>query len=374
MFGRRSSAPDPPGSRQITTVDGRVRLSGSLGLDDANRIYHGLRACRPDDKRLVVDLSETTRVDTIARAAVIAGCRPHASRGVTIEITGPLDAASEIERALAAEAPGAEPPPPFLETVGRSTLQRVENAGVLFSMAGAAASGIAKIAGGRTHLPRLALGDKVASMGADAVGIVALLSTLLGMILAFEATEQLGELGAKPLIPDVVGLSLIREFAPLLCAVVVIARNGAAIASELASMSTGQEVDALRTMGIDPVQYLVVPRTLALLITTPVLTLLGMFVGLLGATGISIWVADLDLALFYRRLTDAVGLNDLAFGLGKSVVFAATTGLASAAVGLSTRGSAADVGRATTRAVVLGIFLLVVVDAMFSFLSGLSDV
>lgn len=350
----------------------RLSLSGAVGLAEANEIHRAIAAAAPREHQLAIDLSDVPRIDTITTAAVIAGCRGHARDGVKIHVSGPPEVVAVIESTLAAPAMLEEHREQLLEIIGEGTLARMSSAGALASMAGAAAAGIAKIAAGRARLPRLALGDKVATMGADAVGIVVLLSALLGMILAFEASLQLAELGARSLIPDVVGLSLTREFAPLLVAVVVIARNGAAIASELSTMSVGQEVDALRTMGISPVQYLVVPRTLALLITTPVLTLIGMFVGLVGALGITVSVAELSVALFHDRLVYAVGFADLAFGLGKSVVFAATTGLAAAAIGLRASGSASDVGRATTHAVVLGILLLVLTDAAFSFISGMS--
>jgi len=206
------------------------------------------------------------------------------------------------------------------------------------------------------------------------MGIVALLAGLLGMILAFEAAAQLTPLGARLYVPDLVGISLVREFGPLLVGIVIIGRSGAAVAAELASMRAGEEVDALRTMGIDPIGFLIVPRFLGLLVIQPLLTLLANFVGLLGGIVVGVAAAHLDPLVFYQRLVTAVGFHDVLFGLIKSGAFACAIALAASAVGLRESGSAAEVGKSTTRAVVLGIFLLVVVDSIFSLYAGATGV
>lgn len=354
-------------------MEGGVRLVGDLGLQEANSIYRALVAAAAKDRELRIELEQVEHINPVALAALIAGCRVQVARGAELRSNGRPETRMALEEALGRE-PALKTPPPlgFFETVGERTIAQASSARGLAAMTVSLFVRFWQVATGKIRMPRRALGDKVVSMGAEATGIVALLSLLLGMILSFEATSQLRQLGAKVLVPDVVGLSLVREFAPLLCAVVVIARNGAAIASELASMQAGQEVDALRTMGVEPVRFLVVPRSLGLLFTTPALTLLAVFVGVVGAAGVAVTVADLELTLFYRRLTGAVDLGDLLFGLSKSFVFALTTGLSAAAIGMAHSGSAADVGRATTRAVVLGIFLLVVFDAIFAFSSGLA--
>lgn len=354
----------------ITTQEG-VRLAGTLGLEEAPSIYATLRSAQAPNKELYIDIQDVEHMDTVALAALIAGGRSHAERGTSIRCEGRRKTAQALEQALQ-RAPVYENPPAMtiLERIGAQTLEQASSARELVSMTGSVFHRLLQLVTRKYRLPHRSLGDKIVSMGTDATGIVTLLSLLLGMILAFEASEQLGQLGAKLLVPDVVGLSLVREFAPLLCAVVVIARNGAAIASELASMQAGQEVDALRTMGIEPVRFLVIPRNLGLVVTGPVLTLLSIFVGLAGAAGVAVLISGLEPRLFYRRLVEAVELGDLGFGLSKSVVFAMTTGLAASAIGMCQSGSAADVGRSTTRAVVLGIFLLVVADAVFAFSSG----
>jgi phospholipid/cholesterol/gamma-HCH transport system permease protein len=357
----------------VTMVEGGVRLSGSLGLSDAKPIYDALLSAGPREGEITVDFGDAEPINSVALAALIAGSRVRVAQGIRIRSQGGrAEMSAALEEALQHPLPSRELEPGILETVGERTLAQASETRELFRMTIAVLVRFAQLVAARIHMPRRSLGDKVVTMGADAVGIVTLLSLLLGMILAFEATRQLGQLGAKVLVPDVVGLSLVREFAPLLCAVVVIARNGAAIASELASMRAGQEVDALRTMGIEPVSFLVLPRSLGLLITSPVLTLLAIFVGILGGAMVAITVADLEITLFYQRLIAAVDLGDLTYGMTKSLVFAFTTGLAASAIGMVPSGSAADVGRATTRAVVLGIFLLVVADAGFAFTSGIS--
>ena len=207
-------------------------------------------------------------------------------------------------------------------------------------------------------------------MGVDALFICGLLSFLMGMTLAFQGTVQLSRFGAGPYVADLVGVSVVREFAPMMTAIVLTGRAGAAIAAELGTMRVGAEIDALQAMGISPVRFLVVPRIGALTIMQPALTLLAMFLGILGG----ILVADLTVGLsptvFIARVMDRVELADFIHGVGKSVIFAWIIGFTGSFFGLRTPANASTVGAATTRTVVVCIFFILLVDASFATISA----
>lgn len=207
--------------------------------------------------------------------------------------------------------------------------------------------------------------------GADGVPIVVLLNFLVGLIIGLQTAEQLARFGASVFMADGVGLAMTRELAPLMTAIIVAGRSGAAFAAELGTMKVSEEIDALRTLGLDPQRYLVFPRILALALVVPLLTLLADVVGCLGGWVISVAELGISSTLYFSRLHDAVGLSDLLGGLIKSVAFAVAIGLISCQRGLATRGGAEGVGASTTAAVVTILFNLVVLDAVFTVIFNL---
>jgi phospholipid/cholesterol/gamma-HCH transport system permease protein len=209
-------------------------------------------------------------------------------------------------------------------------------------------------------------------MGADAVFIVGLLSFLLGMTVAFQGAVQLQKFGAGVFVADMVGWSMVREFAPLITAVVLTGRTGAAIAAELGTMRVGAEIDALTTMGVSPIRFLVVPRMVALILVQPALTLMAMFIGIAGGFVVAGLTLDLSPMTFWSHITERVAITDFAHGIGKSLVFASIIGFTACHLGMRASGDANSVGRATTRTVVVSIFLIVVVDAVFATISTLA--
>jgi phospholipid/cholesterol/gamma-HCH transport system permease protein len=203
--------------------------------------------------------------------------------------------------------------------------------------------------------------------GSDAVPIVALITFLVGFIMAFQSANQLKLFGANIYVADLVGIALTRELAPLMTAIIVCGRSGAAFAAEIGSMKVNDEVDALRTLGIRPFNWLVVPRTVALVLVLPVLTLIGDFVGILG--GLVVAVSDLDLTSqgYVIETLGAVRGSDVVSGLVKSVAFAVAIALIACQQGFATSGGAEGVGRRTTSTVVTCLFALVLIDAVFTF-------
>jgi phospholipid/cholesterol/gamma-HCH transport system permease protein len=212
-------------------------------------------------------------------------------------------------------------------------------------------------------------GDIVALMresGAGALGIVAIVNSLVGGILAFVGAQQLKRFGAGIYITDLLGVAVIREMAPIMTAIVMAGRTGGAYAAQIATMEGNEEIDALRVFGISPFQYLVFPRIVALVAMMPLLYFYACLVGLTGGLVVSFLVLNMPSTMLLDELRLAVQPVQFQIGLVKSVCFGAFLALAGCHVGLSAGRSAADVGRAATGAVVAGIIGIIALDAVFA--------
>jgi phospholipid/cholesterol/gamma-HCH transport system permease protein len=204
--------------------------------------------------------------------------------------------------------------------------------------------------------------------GADAVPIIVLINFLVGLVMAFQASVQLKQFGANIFVADLIGISMTRELGPLMTAIVICGRSGAAFAAELGSMKVNEEIDALRTMGFGPMRFLVMPRSLALMLVMPILTLLADAVGILGGLVVGLTSLDLTVTVYFTETQKAVKLWDVYSGLLKSVLFALAIALISCQQGLATTGGAEGVGRRTTAAVVTTLFTLILIDATYTVL------
>ena len=200
--------------------------------------------------------------------------------------------------------------------------------------------------------------------GADAVPIIVLINFLVGLAMAFQAAAQLKRFGANILVADLIGISVTRELGPLMTAIVVCGRSGAAIAAELGFMQVNEEIDALKTMGFGVMPYLVLPRTLALIIVLPLLTILADLAGLLGGLLVGMFSLDLTVSGYVQETARVVTLWDISSGVVKSGLFGLTIALIACQQGLSTSGGAEGVGRRTTATVVVTLFSLILLDAL----------
>ena len=204
--------------------------------------------------------------------------------------------------------------------------------------------------------------------GADGFPIVFLISLLIGLIMAFQGAMQLKQFGADIFVADLVALTITRELGPLMTAIIVAGRSGAAFAAELGTMKVSEEIDALRTLGLCPYRFLVFPRFLALVIALPLLTLMSDLIGITGGLLTSLAILDLTPRAYVLETQKAMALWDVWSGVLKSVFFAGVIALISCERGLGTRGGASGVGRSTTSAVVTCLFMLVLMDAAFTIL------
>jgi phospholipid/cholesterol/gamma-HCH transport system permease protein len=218
-------------------------------------------------------------------------------------------------------------------------------------------------------LPRL-----VRQIGADALPVTGAANLLVGVIIGFLGVSQLGRFGAVAYVPELVVVAHFRELGPLVTAIVVAGRSGAGLASEIATMKVSEEIDALRSMGFDPVRWLVVPRCIALVLVVPLLTWVGDALALLGGLVAAVSTTDLTPRAYALATMNAITPSHLLAGLIKSPFLALAIGLIACGQGLATRGGAAAVGVRTTSAVVLAIFGVIALNALFTLLYELLGV
>ena len=211
------------------------------------------------------------------------------------------------------------------------------------------------------------------SAGFDALPIVGLLSFLLGVVVAYQGADQLRQYGANIFVADLVGLSMLREFAPLITAIIVAGRSGSAYAAQIGTMTVTEEIDAMRTIGIEPQELLVLPKILALVIALPLLTVFADGLGIFGGMIMAKVQLGVGFGEFLDRLVKAVSITSYLVGIGKAPVFAVIIVLVGCFQGFRTHGGADSVGRQTTRSVVQSIFLVIVADAFFSVAFSLLD-
>lgn len=202
--------------------------------------------------------------------------------------------------------------------------------------------------------------------GFNALPIVGLLAFLMGVVVAFQGAVQLARYGANIFVADLVGFSILREMSPLLTAIIVAGRSGSAYAAQIGTMQVTEEIDALRTMGVSPMELLVLPKVLALMVALPLLTVFADILGVLGGMVMAQAQLGVSYADFIDRFEYAVKINHFLTGLAKAPIFAAIIALVGCFQGFRVSGSADSVGRQTTISVVQAIFLVIVFDAMFS--------
>jgi phospholipid/cholesterol/gamma-HCH transport system permease protein len=261
----------------------------------------------------------------------------------------------------------------MLETVGKQTCAAWAQVLALLGFVGECALALAGWVRHPVRIRWRPIVFNLRSGGWDALPIVGILSFLLGVVVAYQGADQLRRYGANIFVADLVGLSMLREFAPLMTAIIIAGRSGSAYAAQIGTMAVTQEIDAMRTIGIAPLEMLVLPKLLALLLALPLLTVFADLLGVLGGMLMARAQLGVGFAEFVERFSKAVSVTSYLVGLGKAPVFAAIIVLVGCFQGFRTRGGPDSVGRQTTRAVVQSIFLVIVADALFSVAFSLLD-
>jgi phospholipid/cholesterol/gamma-HCH transport system permease protein len=261
----------------------------------------------------------------------------------------------------------AQPPKHTLRVrTGESAVAAMQQAIALLHFIGEVA-----LAGLRTvrHPHRLRLRHVLRNLqidGFDALPIVGITAFLLGVVIAYQGADQLRHYGANVFVVDLVGYAMLREFAPLISAIIIAGRSGSAYAAQIGTMVVTEEVDAMRTLAIDPIELLVLPKILALAVALPLLTIFADIAGVFGGMVMARSKLDIGFYEFIDRFGREMQGAALLIGIGKSFVFAFVIATIGCFQGFRTQGSADSVGRQTTRSVVQSIFLVIVADALFS--------
>ncbi len=204
--------------------------------------------------------------------------------------------------------------------------------------------------------------------GVDAVGIIALLSLIIGLILALQSAAQLRQFGANIFIADLIAISMVREMGPMMTAIIIAGRSGSSIASEIATMKVTEEIDALKMMALDPIRFVVAPKFNAMTIAMPLLATLSIIIGIFGGFIIAVTYLDLSPMSYINEVVKILTFKDIAVGISKSFTFAWIIVIIGSYFGFNVKGGAEGVGKVTTASVVASIFAVIIIDAIFSFL------
>jgi phospholipid/cholesterol/gamma-HCH transport system permease protein len=253
---------------------------------------------------------------------------------------------------------------PFLVRFGRRALEWVSGWREAVAFVGGATIALGRFLTGRARYQRAELVEIIQDTGARALGIVSLISFLVGIIMAFVGAVQLAQFGAGIYVANLTGLAMTREMGPMMTAIIMAGRTGAAFAAQLGTMRVNEEIDALSTMGIDPMEFLVMPRMVALMLMMPLLALYSMAVGIFGGMVVGVGMLDLGIREFVTQLQSSVGIDQVVIGVIKSVVFGVLVAVAGCMRGMQCGNSSQAVGLAATSAVVTSIVLIIVTDGL----------
>jgi phospholipid/cholesterol/gamma-HCH transport system permease protein len=328
-------------------------------------------ALGPYPEGLTLDLSATTRIDSAGLSLLLLLGRRYEKKRKKLTLVnaseGILSGISSLDiSGKSRQQPAAKQG--FFESIGSALLAGRDTAEAALSMLTEilywASFGLFK----KQDFRRGVLEDQMFAMGYKALGIVGLLSFLIGVVLALQAALQLEHFGAGIFLAPMITISMIKELGPLLTAIILTGRSGSAITAEIATMVVGEEIDALRTMGINPLQFVVVPKLFAMSVTMPILSLAASLVGIAAGYAVAIVYLGIASKLMISEIMKNIMFMDVVANVVKSVVFSWLIVWIGAFHGFRVRGGAEAVGRETTQSVVNGIFIVICADAIFSFI------
>jgi phospholipid/cholesterol/gamma-HCH transport system permease protein len=361
------------GGRLQIAIGGGWTVAELAQLDDAGRAL--LEALPGEAGRARIELGALEALDTAGAWLVCRIQAGLADRGWQVELAG----ADPVQAALLAEIqrlnPRAALPPPrvnplvrLLARLGASTLSACDEARRLLSFYGETIVTLGRLALHPRRLRVTSLVHHLEQTCLNALPIVGMIAFLIGVVLAYQGADQLRRFGAEVFTVNLLGVSVLREIGILLTAIVVAGRSGSAFTAEIGMMKVREEIDALRIIGADPIEVLVVPRLLALMIALPLLAFFADILALFGGGLMAVLALGIPPHQFLSQLEGAITPTMFWIGMIKAPVFAFLIALVGCYQGLAVGGSAESVGRLTTQSVVLSIFLVIVADALFSIL------
>lgn len=360
---------------QVTLADGVFVLEGDLLIGTVESLDLG------KGKAETIDLSRVAQFDTAGAWAVVTLERRLQAAGLRPAITGTNALQSDLIATLRRNMPQADgtPPPPVtvvdrLEQVGRHTVSALRHTLSITGFLGRVVVTIIGLFLRPSRIRWTAIVHHMQQVGLNAVPIVSLMAFLIGVVLAFQGAAQLRQFGAEVFVVDLIAISILRELGILLTAIIVAGRSGSAFTAAIGSMKMREEIDAMRTLGLDPVEVLVAPRVIALTLMLPVLGVIANFAGLFGGALMS-WVElGVSPGVFQSRLLSNTDVWHFGVGLIKAPFFALIIGIVGCYEGMQVEGNAESLGHLTSTSVVLSIFLVITADALFSIFFAILEV
>lgn len=356
----------------LESTDPGYSLHGDAVIANATALWAALDRL-PVQNNLQLDLSHLAKIDTAGAYALIHVEMRARESGHELEMTGLTPATQRLLARVKASLPDTQNPRPHKPSLS----DRLENLGS--SVSGAVRTGFEALGIFGLFLVRLAqsilrpgqfrgtsLVHHIQDVGLRAVPIVALMSFLIGVVLAFQGSTQLRQFGAEVFVVDLIAISILRELGILLTAIIVAGRTASGFTAAIGSMKINEEIDAMRTLAIDPGAALIVPRILALVISLPILAIIANVAGLLGGAMMSWIELGISPSMFQVRLLDGTDIRHVWVGIVKAPVFALIIGVIGCWAGLRVERDAESLGRMTSAAVVAAIFSVIVADAIFS--------
>ncbi len=350
-----------------------IRIAGDLRTQSLDRVERDFAALKPNGKNTTVDMSQVEALDTGGAWLVANLVQRLGSTGVQVKFDGLEPAHSSLIETVSQNIPektGEELPPRglinWVARIGQKTFGAWQDTLSIIGFLGLTLHRLVRTLIMPWRLRRAALVSQMEQVGFKALPIVSLMGFLIGVVLAFQGATQLKQFGAEIFVVELISISILRELGILLTAIIVAGRSGSAFTASIGSMKVQEEIDAMRTLGLDPIEVLVIPRVLALLIMLPILGFVADMAGLIGGALMS-WI-DLGVSpgMFLTRLKENTGVAQLAVGMIKAPFFALVIGVIACWQAMQVKGSSESVGQRTTASVVQSIFMVIAIDALFS--------
>jgi phospholipid/cholesterol/gamma-HCH transport system permease protein len=357
-----------------TRGDTRVlRFAGRLTVARVNEVARRLRALTPDRRSTVIDISNIERMDTTGAWLIYRLIRDWTKAGAVATIEGAdAEALRLIEQVGANDRPVKIRPDrtnPILRRLGQVgdyVIEAVETLGGFLAFLGEAMRVMVRTIFSRGRFRWPAIIRQMEMVGVNALGIVGLMSFLVGIVVAQQGAVQLRQFGAEVFTINLVGRSVTRELGVLMTAIMVAGRSGSAFAAQIGSMKLAEEIDAMRTIGLSPTEVLTLPRLIATALVMPLLAFYASVLAIAGGALFSWTSLDIPLVTFVQRIQEVVPITDLWIALIKAPVFGLIIAVTGCYQGMQVTGNAESVGQRTTAAVVQSIFLVIVLDAFFA--------
>lgn len=351
----------------------RLICRGDFNLANLPHLQALLTQISIQTKKLIIDGSDVKKMDTAGAWFLNDYQKQLAAKHIEADVENFSKEQKKlldiIDKELAEEITLKEPKTPnFLAQVGKNSIEQMIELGNYLAFIGKLSLETLRIATQPYRIRWNATLAIIYSSGYLALPIIALLSFMIGVVITYQMGLQLRNYGANIYIVDLLGLAVLREFGPLLTAIMVAGRTGSAFTAELGMMKLNQEIDALDTMGVTPAELLLLPRIFGLLVALPLLTMWADIFGILGGMVMSNNMLNITWYDFIQRFPRVIPLKTLLIGLGKAPIFALLIASIGCYQGIRVGGGADSVGRNTTRSVVLAIFFIMVADAAFSVL------